>query len=60
VLAGDGAAHRDAGFQDFGAKQFAAAQLVSIVGVKQNQRVQVAIAGMEYVGAAQLVFFSIS
>ena len=55
MLAGDGAAHRDAGFQDVGAEEFAAVQLVGVVGVEQDQRVQVAVAGMEDVAAAQAV-----
>ena len=55
VLAGDGAAHGDAGFQDVGAKQLAAVQLVGIVGIEQDQRMQVAVAGVEHVGAAQAV-----
>ena len=56
VLAGDGAAHGDAGLQNVGAKQLAAAQLVGVVGVKQNQRVQIAIARVKHIGTAQLVF----
>jgi hypothetical protein len=55
VLAGDGAAHRDAGLQDVGAEQLAAVQLVGVVGVEQDQRVQVAVAGVEDVAAAQAV-----
>jgi N-ethylmaleimide reductase len=43
-------------FQDVGAKQLTAAQLIGVVGVEQDQRVQIAVAGMEHVGAAQLVF----
>jgi hypothetical protein len=60
VFAGHRAAHGDAGFQDVGAEQFAAVQLVGVVGVEQDQRVQVAVAGMEDVAAAQPYFFSIS
>jgi hypothetical protein len=55
VFAGDRAAHGHAGLQDVGAEQLAAAQLVGVVGIEQDQRVQVAVAGMEHVGAAQLV-----
>ena len=54
------AAHRHAGFQNLGTEKLAAAQLVSVVGIEQNQWVQVAVARMEHVGAAQLVLFSIS
>jgi hypothetical protein len=50
---------RDAGLQDVGAEQLAAVQLVGVVGVEQDQRVQVAVAGVEHVGAAQRYFFSI-
>ena len=57
MLAGDGAAHGHAGFQNVGPKQLAAAQLIGVVGIKQNQRVQVAVARVEHVHAAQLVFF---
>jgi hypothetical protein len=55
VLAGHGAAHGHAGFQDVGAKQLAAVQLVRVVRIEQDQRVQVAVARVEHVGAAQLV-----
>jgi len=55
VLAGDRAAHRDAGLQDVGAELLAPVQLVGIVGIEQDQRMQVAVAGMEHVGAPQPV-----
>ena len=55
VLSGDGAAERDAGFQDLGAEELAAVQLVGVVGVEEDQRVQVAVAGVEDVAAAQCV-----
>ena len=55
VLAGDGAAHRHAEFEDLGAEGFGALQLVGVVGVEQDQRMQVAVAGMEDVEAAQAV-----
>ena len=57
MLAGHGAAHGDAGLQNVGAKEFAAVQLVGVVGVKQNQGVQIAVACVEHIEAAQLVFF---
>ena len=57
VLACHRAAHRHAGLQNIGTKQLAAVQLVSIVGIKQNQGVQVAVPCMKNIGAAQLVFF---
>ena len=56
MLACDGAAHGHTGFQNFGAKQFTAVHLIGVVGIKQNKRVQVAIARVKYIGAAQLVF----
>ena len=45
----------DAGFQDVGAEALATAHLIVIVGVEEDQRVQVAVAGMKDVGAAQTV-----
>src|SRR5436309_2695082 len=55
VLAGDGAAQAHAGLEDVGAEALAAMQLIGIVGVEEDQRVQVAVAGMEHVDAAQAV-----
>ena len=55
VLAGDGAAHRDAELEDLGAERLGAMQLVAVVGVEQDQRMQVAVAGVEDVDAAQRV-----
>ena len=55
VLAGDGAAHGDAEVEDLGAEGLGAMQLVAVVGIEQDQRMQVAVAGMEDVGAAQAV-----
>jgi hypothetical protein len=55
VLAGHRAAHGHAGLQDVGAEELAAVQLVRVVGIEQDQRVQVAVAGVEDVAAAQLV-----
>ena len=56
MLARHRAAHGHAGFQNVCAKLFAAVHLVGVVCIKQNQRVQVAVACMEHVQAAQLVF----
>ena len=56
VFAGDRAAHGHAGFEDVGTKEFAAAHLLGVAGVKQNEGVQVAVSGVKDVGAAQLVF----
>ncbi|MNZ97488.1 hypothetical protein D3C78_1167290 [compost metagenome] len=57
MLARHGAAHGHAGLEDVGTEQLAAVQLVGVVGIEQDQRVQVAVARVEHVGAAQLVLF---
>ncbi len=56
MLAGDGAAHFHALLQDFAGELFGAAQLVRVVGVEKDQRVQVAVTRVKHVGAAQRVF----
>ena len=56
VLACHSAAHGHAGFQNLSAKQLTAAQLVGVIRIEQNQRVQVAVARVEHVQAAQRVF----
>ena len=43
----------DAQLQDLGTEVLGAPQLVGVVGVEQDQRMQVAVAGVEDVGAAQ-------
>ena len=53
VLAGQHAADPHAEPQDIGAEFLGAVQLVGIVGVEQDQRMQVAVAGMEDVDDAQ-------
>jgi hypothetical protein len=60
MLAGDGAAHFHAQRQDLGAERFGAVEFVRDVGVEQDQRMQVAVARMEHVGAAQAVLVSIA
>ena len=55
VLTGQHAPGIDAQTQDIGAKCFGAVQLPWPVGVIEDQRVQVAVAGMEHVGDPQLV-----
>ena len=55
VLAGDGAAHGHARLQNIGAKQLAALELVGVVGIKKNQRVQIAVASMEHIEALEAV-----
>ncbi|CAI8810606.1 hypothetical protein EMIT0373P_20256 [Pseudomonas chlororaphis] len=56
VFAGDAAADRDAQLEDLAAQGFGAVQFAGLVGVEQDQRVHVAVAGMEHVGHPQLVF----
>ena len=56
MLAGHGAAHGHAGLQNVGTKQLAAVQLIGVARVKQNQRMQIAVARMKHIAAAQLVF----
>ena len=60
VFAGDGAADVDAELEDFGTEIFGTFELTGIIGIVEDQRMQVAVAGMEYIGAAQPVFFSIA
>ena len=55
VLAGEHAADLDAQLQDVGAERLGALQLARLVGVVEDQRMQVAVAGMEHVGDAQAV-----
>ena len=56
MLAGDGAAHLDALLQHLARELLGAVQLVGVVGVEQDERMQVAVAGVEHVRAAQAVF----
>ena len=51
VLTGYGAAHGNAGLQNVGAKQLASAQLIGVIGIKQNQRVQIAVTRVKDIGA---------
>lgn len=57
VLAGEHAAELDAGAQDVGAEGFGALDLAGLVGIVEDQRMQIAVAGMEHVGATKLVLF---
>ena len=50
VLAGQDAADLDAEPQDVGAKRLGALDLAGLVGVVQDQRVQIAVAGMKHIG----------
>src|ERR1700733_7331088 len=55
MLARDGAAEPDARLENIGAEQLAAAHLGCIFGVKQYQRMQIAIARVEYIHTTQVV-----
>ena len=50
MLAGEAAADLDAELQDVGAGVLGLLQLARVVGVEQDQRVQIAVAGVEDVG----------
>ncbi len=56
VLAGDRAAERDAEFENVGAERVGAFPFARLVRVEQDQRMQIAVAGVEHVHAAQRVF----
>ena len=55
VLAGQAAADFDAQFQDVGAEVFRLVEAGRVVGVEHDQRMQVAVAGVEDVGDLQAV-----
>src|SRR5690606_15602240 len=57
VLAGENAADLDAEAQDVGAEILRALQLVADIGVIEDQRMQIAVAGVEDIGDTQPVFF---
>jgi hypothetical protein len=50
VFAGDRAAHGDAQFEDLGAEVLGTLDGARLAGIKQDQWVQVAVPGVEYVG----------
>ncbi|MNY49296.1 hypothetical protein D3C86_1847050 [compost metagenome] len=52
MFAGDAASDFHAQFEDLAAEGFGPFQFAGLVGVEQNQRVHVAVAGMEHVGHA--------
>jgi hypothetical protein len=56
VLAGQHAADLDAEPQDVGAETLSLVELAGYVGVVENQRVQVAVAGVKDIGDAEPVF----
>src|SRR5258708_25732014 len=53
VLAGEDAADLDAEAQDIGAERLGALELARLVGIVKDQRMEVAVAGMNDVGDAQ-------
>src|SRR5215216_4926600 len=53
VLAGEHAAHLDAQLEDLGAECFGALQLARLVGVVEDERMQVAVASVKHVSDAQ-------
>ena len=57
MLAGDSAADLHAQFQNLGTEFFSAIKFARCVGIKQDQRMQIAIAGMENIRTAKFVFF---
>jgi hypothetical protein len=58
VLAGQHATHLDAQAQDVGAEGLRLLQVARHVGVEQDERVQVAVAGVEDIGDRQAVGFA--
>ena len=57
MFAGQHAAEFDAGPQDIGAEGFRPLHLAGLVGVIEDQRMQIAVAGMKHVGDPQIVLF---
>ena len=55
MLAGQAAADLDAEFEDIGAGAFGLGELLRVVGVEQDQRMQIAVAGVEDVGDREAV-----
>ena len=55
VLAGEYTTHFNTASQDVGPEFFGALQFARLVGIKQDQRVEVAITGMEYIRHAKTV-----
>src|SRR5262249_26470395 len=53
MLAGEHAADLDAIAQDVGAELLGARQLALVVGIVENERMEIAVAGMEDIGDAQ-------
>jgi hypothetical protein len=60
MFTGQAAAHLDAQFQDFGPHRLAGFEIARLVGIEQDQRVQVAVAGVEHVGHVEAILFDSS
>lgn len=56
MLAGNAATHRHAQLEDLAADGLSPLQLARHIGVKQDQWVHIAIAGMKHIGHAQPIF----
>src|SRR5215813_13591056 len=57
VLPGQHASDFDAEFQDIGAESLGPFDLAGFVGIIKDERVEVAVTGMEYVSNGQLISF---
>ncbi len=55
MLAGQNAAHLDAQPQDVGAERFGALQLAGLHRIEHDQRMQIAVPGVEHVAEAETV-----
>ncbi len=57
VFTRDGAADSDTQVENLGAEFLGPSEFIRLVGVIQNQRMQIAVTGMENIGDPQLVLF---
>ena len=55
MFAGQDAAEFDAAAQDIGAEGFRPLHLAGLVGIVENQGMQIAVASMKHIGDAQIV-----
>ena len=51
MLAGDGAPHLDAKLEDFGAEALGFLSVTWLVGIEQNEGMQIAVASMKHIHA---------
>src|SRR6266571_4544627 len=56
LLAGEDAAEFDADPQDIGAEGFRPLDFARLVGIVEDQRMQIAVAGMKHIGDTEIVF----